>query len=72
MHACAVINKGQVVAAGTVDQVAGGEDLDERFLQLVGGRHDTMHLDWAQWEVWHAADEAVSVPQDDHQNGGQA
>ena len=67
----AVINKGQVVAAGTVDQVAGGEDLDERFLQLVGGRHDTMHLDWLNGGV-HAADEAVSVPQDDHQNGGQA
>lgn len=67
----AVINKGQVVAAGTVDQVAGGEDLDERFLQLVGGRHDTMHLDWLNGGV-HAADEAVSVPHDDHQNGGRA
>lgn len=42
----AVINHGQVAAAGTVEQVAAGEDLDERFLQLVGGRHGAMHLDW--------------------------
>ena len=35
----AVVNQGQVVAAGTVAQVAAGEDLEERFLQLVGGRH---------------------------------
>ena len=33
--------------------------------------HDTMHLDWLNGGV-HAADEAVSVPHDDHQNGGRA
>ena len=35
----AVINQGQVCAAGTVEEVAAGEDLEDRFLQLVGGRH---------------------------------
>jgi ABC-2 type transport system ATP-binding protein len=42
----AVINNGQVCAAGTVDQVAAGEDLEDRFLQLVGGRHEAAHLAW--------------------------
>ncbi|RSX51785.1 multidrug ABC transporter ATPase [Bifidobacterium goeldii] len=42
----AVVNNGQVCAAGTVEQVAAGEDLEERFLQLVGGRHAAARLDW--------------------------
>lgn len=42
----AVINQGQVCAAGTVDAVAAGQDLEERFLQLVGGRHAAAHLSW--------------------------
>jgi ABC-2 type transport system ATP-binding protein len=42
----AVINQGQVKAAGTVAQVAAGEDLEDRFLQLVGGRHAAAHLSW--------------------------
>lgn len=42
----AVINHGRVVAAGTVDAVAGGEDLEERFLQLVGGRHGAARIAW--------------------------
>ena len=42
----AVINKGQVCAAGTVEQVAAGEDLEDRFLQLVGGRHAAARLSW--------------------------
>ncbi|WP_240541121.1 ABC transporter ATP-binding protein [Bifidobacterium colobi] len=42
----AVINHGQVCAAGTIDQVAAGEDLEDRFLQLVGGRHEAAHLAW--------------------------
>ena len=29
----------KVCAAGTVEEVAAGEDLEDRFLQLVGGRH---------------------------------
>lgn len=42
----AVINRGQVVVAGTVDEVAAGQDLDERFAQLVGGRHNEGGLSW--------------------------
>lgn len=42
----AVINEGQVRAAGTVAQVADGEDLEDRFMQLVGGRHSAAHLRW--------------------------
>ena len=42
----AVVNHGQVCAAGTVDEVAAGEDLEDRFLQLVGGRHAAAQLDW--------------------------
>lgn len=42
----AVINAGQVCAAGTVDEVAAGGDLEERFLALVGGRHAAAKLDW--------------------------
>lgn len=42
----AVINNGLVCAAGTVDEVADGEDLEDRFLQLVGGRHEAAHLAW--------------------------
>ena len=42
----AVIDRGQVKAAGTVEQVAAGEDLDDRFLELVGGRHGAAHLAW--------------------------
>lgn len=42
----AVINQGQVCAAGTIEEVAAGEDLEDRFLQLVGGRHEAAHLAW--------------------------
>ena len=42
----AVINQGVVCAAGTIGQVAAGEDLEERFLQLVGGRHGAAHIAW--------------------------
>ncbi|MCI1219327.1 MAG: ABC transporter ATP-binding protein [Bifidobacterium sp.] len=42
----AVVNQGQVCAAGTVEEVAAGEDLEDRFLQLVGGRHSAAHLAW--------------------------
>ena len=40
----AVINDGLVCAAGTVDEVAAGEELEDRFLQLVGGRHEVADL----------------------------
>lgn len=42
----AIINRGVVCAAGTVEQVAAGEDLEDRFLELVGGRHDAAHIGW--------------------------
>lgn len=42
----AVINRGHVVAAGTTEQVAAGQDLEERFAQLVGARHTDGGLSW--------------------------
>lgn len=42
----AVIDKGKVRAAGTVAEVAAGEDLEDRFLDLVGGRHAAAHIAW--------------------------
>ena len=45
-YAKTVINDGLVCAAGTVDEVAAGEELEDRFLQLVGGRHEAAHLAW--------------------------
>ncbi|MFT8358527.1 ABC transporter ATP-binding protein [Bifidobacterium aquikefiri] len=44
----AVIANGQVKADGTIAQVAAGEDLEDRFLQLVGGRHQAAHIAWLQ------------------------
>lgn len=42
----AIINQGVACAAGTISQVADGGDLEERFLQLVGGRHGAAHIAW--------------------------
>lgn len=42
----AVINKGKVRAAVTVAEVAAGEDLEDRFLDLVGGRHAAARIAW--------------------------
>lgn len=42
----AVIARGQVVAAGTVDQVRAGRSLEERFVDLVGGRTTGEDLSW--------------------------
>lgn len=42
----AVIHHGQVVAAGTTAQVAGGMNLDERFAQLVGAPLTQEGLSW--------------------------
>ncbi|TCD54969.1 ABC transporter ATP-binding protein [Alloscardovia theropitheci] len=44
----AVIANGNVRAAGTLEEVAAGSDLENRFLDLVGGRHDAARLDWLQ------------------------
>lgn len=42
----AVIAEGRLVATGTVDEVRGGQDLEERFVELVGGRHRGEGLAW--------------------------
>ncbi|MDR0847578.1 MAG: ABC transporter ATP-binding protein [Propionibacteriaceae bacterium] len=42
----AIIGQGQLLAAGTVEQVAGGLDLEERFIQLVGGAETHQELTW--------------------------
>jgi ABC-2 type transport system ATP-binding protein len=42
----AVINHGRVLVAGTTEQVAAGQDLEDRFTQLVGGRHQDEGLSW--------------------------
>ncbi|MDI3192984.1 ABC transporter ATP-binding protein [Pseudarthrobacter sp. AL07] len=42
----AVVAAGRLLAAGTVDEVRGGESLEDRFVQLVGGRNHTEGLEW--------------------------
>lgn len=42
----AVVAEGRVLAAGTVDQVRAGESLEDRFVQLVGGRSHAEGLEW--------------------------
>lgn len=42
----AVIAGGNVLAAGTVDEVRGGSSLEDRFVELVGGRNQTEGLEW--------------------------
>lgn len=42
----AVIAAGRVLAAGTVDEVRGASTLEERFVELVGGRQ---HLEGPSW-----------------------
>lgn len=42
----AIIDKGRVAAAGTVAQVAGGMELEERFAQIVGGQKTEESLPW--------------------------
>ncbi|MDQ1059274.1 ABC-2 type transport system ATP-binding protein [Arthrobacter globiformis] len=42
----AVIAGGRILAAGTVDQVRAGATLEERFVQLVGGRSQREGLEW--------------------------
>ena len=44
----AIFAHGQVVAAGTLDEVAAGEDLEARFSQLVGGARHAEGLEWLQ------------------------
>lgn len=42
----AVIAHGNVLAAGTVDEVRGNSSLEDRFVELVGGRNPTEGLEW--------------------------
>lgn len=42
----AVVAAGRVLAAGTVEEVRAGESLEDRFVQLVGGRNNTEGLEW--------------------------
>ncbi len=42
----AVIAGGNVLAAGTVDQVRAGASLEDRFVELVGRRNKTEGLAW--------------------------
>jgi len=42
----AVVAGGHVLAAGTVDEVRGGQSLEDRFVELVGGRQSTEGLAW--------------------------
>lgn len=42
----AVIAAGRVLAAGTVDEVRGGLSLEDKFVELVGGRNQTAGLQW--------------------------
>lgn len=42
----AVVAGGHVLAAGTVDEVRGGQSLEDRFVDLVGGRQTSEGLAW--------------------------
>jgi ABC-2 type transport system ATP-binding protein len=42
----AVIAQGRVLAAGTVDEVRGDQSLQDRFVDLVGGRHRSEGPEW--------------------------
>ncbi|WP_407925818.1 ABC transporter ATP-binding protein [Flavimobilis rhizosphaerae] len=42
----AVLAAGRVLAAGTVDEVRGGASLEDRFVELVGGRRSGEGLEW--------------------------
>ncbi|CAN7245439.1 ABC transporter ATP-binding protein [Microbacterium sp. LjRoot45] len=42
----AIIAAGRVRAAGTVDEVRAGESLQDRFVELVGGRHTSEGPQW--------------------------
>jgi ABC-2 type transport system ATP-binding protein len=42
----AVIAAGRVLVAGTVDEVRGDSTLEDKFVELVGGRH---HAEGPEW-----------------------
>jgi ABC-2 type transport system ATP-binding protein len=44
--AVAVIVKGTILASGSVDEVRAGQTLEERFVELAGGRRAAEGLEW--------------------------
>lgn len=44
----AIMNAGRILASGTVEQVRGGSSLEERFVELVGGRVVSEGISWLQ------------------------
>jgi ABC-2 type transport system ATP-binding protein len=44
--AIAIIVSGKVLAAGTVDEVRGAGSLEEKFVELAGGRTTAEGLEW--------------------------
>ena len=44
----AIMNAGRILASGTVEQVRGGASLEERFVELVGGRVVSEGISWLQ------------------------
>lgn len=44
----AIMSGGQILAAGPVDVVRGGQSLEDRFVDLVGGRQEGDRLSWLQ------------------------
>ena len=42
----AIMNEGHILAAGTISEVRGNTSLEERFVQLVGGRTSSEGLSW--------------------------
>lgn len=44
----AIMNAGRILASGTVEQVRGGVTLEERFVELVGGRVVSEGISWLQ------------------------
>lgn len=46
----AIINHGQIGAAGTLEEVAQGKELEDRFIEIIGGhRHD--HISWLKSDM---------------------
>lgn len=44
----AIMDKGRILASGTVDEVRAGKSLEERFVSLVGGRVVSEGISWLQ------------------------
>ena len=42
----AVVHAGQVIASGPIDHVRAGQDLEQRFVDLIGGGPDRTELSW--------------------------